>query len=63
MVDGGNYMKTIYRTLKQSVLSTDSVIKFHSECALGELDEIMRKQLFLSESQLRGENLPKIRIL
>lgn len=63
MPDGGTYLRTAYRALKLSVYDKDSVVKYHSEVALGELDKMMREQLFFSESQLKGENTPKIRIL
>jgi L-asparaginase/Glu-tRNA(Gln) amidotransferase subunit D len=63
MEDGGIYLKAAYRALNVSKDSSDRVIRFQSESALGTLDEIMREQLFFSDAQLRGENIPKIRII
>ena len=63
MTDGGIHLKTAYRALKLSRLSKDDVVRHHSEAALGELDEMMREQLFFSDAQLRGEQIPKIKIL
>lgn len=55
-------MKAAYRSLKASVTSDDAVVVHHCQAALGALDEMMREQLFLSESQLRGAELPTIGI-
>lgn len=63
MKDGGLHLKTAYHALKLAVRTDDQVVRYHSEAALGALDEMMRDQLFLSEAQLRGEGVPKIRIL
>ena len=60
--DGGLHLKAAYRSLKSSVTTDDPVIVHHCQAALGALDEMMREQLFLSESQLRGSELPKIGI-
>jgi len=47
--DGSIYLKAAYRALKLSRVSSDPVVVFHSEAALGELDSIMRSQMFLSD--------------
>jgi hypothetical protein len=61
--DVGSHFKAIYRALKLAARDKDDVVKFHAECALGDVDCIMRGQLTLSEEQLTGENLPKIRVI
>lgn len=62
MDNGGLYLKEAYRSLKLSVGDRDSVVQFHSVAALGALDEMMRGQIFFSEAQLRGDDVPKIDI-
>ena len=62
MDNGGLYLKEAYRTLKLSIGDRDNVVQFHSMAALGALDEMMRGQIFFSEAQLRGDNVPKIDI-
>jgi hypothetical protein len=62
MDNGGLYLKDAYRSLKLSIGDRDTVVQFHSMAALGALDEMMRGQIFFSEAQLRGDNVPKIDI-
>lgn len=59
--DSGLHLKTIYRALKNTEYDKDNVVSFHSKSGLGVLDELMRSQLFPSESQYRA-SIPKIDI-
>ena len=59
----GSHLKEIYRTLKVTARDKDDVVKFHAECGLAAVDAVMRAQLTLSEAQLTGEDLPKIRVI
>lgn len=63
LIDVESQFKTIYRTLKLVAKDKDDVVKFHAECGLADVDTIMRNQLTLSEAQLTGEDLPKIRVI
>ena len=61
--DAGHFLKDIYRILKVASRDTDKVVSFQAELGLGVLDGLMREQLFFSESQLQGDDLPKIRVI
>lgn len=61
--DAGNHLKDIYRVLKSASRDADKVIAFQAETGLYVLDRLMRSQLFFSESQLMGDDLPKIRVI
>ena len=62
MENGGLYLRTSYRALKQAADDRDRIVRFHSMAALGALDEMMREQIFFSEEQLQGKYAPKIDI-
>jgi len=59
--NSGLHLKTIYRSLKNAEFDKDVVVSFHARSGLGILDELMRAQLFPSESQYRA-SIPKIDI-
>ena len=61
--DVENHIKTVYRALKLAAKDKDDVVKFHAECGLSDFDSVMREQLTLTEAQLTGEDLPKIRVI
>lgn len=61
ITDSGLHLKTIYRTLKNAEYDNDIVVSFHAKSGLGILDELMRAQLFPTESQYRA-SIPKIDI-
>jgi trehalose-6-phosphatase len=55
-------LKPMYRVLKACAQDRDRIVVFQSERALASLDSLMREQLFFSESQLLGDDLPPLRI-
>mmetsp|Transcript_16477 Transcript_16477/g.24799 ORF Transcript_16477/g.24799 Transcript_16477/m.24799 type:complete len:1102 (-) Transcript_16477:57-3362(-) len=61
--DAGLHLKDIYRILKVACRDRDRVVEFQASAALGVLSGLMKEQLFFSERQLSGEDLPPIRIL
>ena len=63
ITDMGSQMKVIYRALKIAARDNDDIVKFHAESGLSTFDSVMRSQLTLTEEQLTGENLPKIRVI
>lgn len=63
IADAGNHLKDIYRILKVASRDVDKVIAFQAETGLYVLDNLMRSQLFFSESRLMGDDLPKIRVI
>lgn len=65
--DPGDLLHRAYARVKIAMRDSDTIVKFHAECAFAAIDGLMRRQLFLNEEgSVAAENRsrgPLIRIL
>jgi hypothetical protein len=61
--NSGEHFKETYRILKLALRDKDAATRLHASIAYATISQLLREQLFLSEEQLRGDDISKIRVL